>query len=226
MRSVGESLGLLKFTLDESEEEIKKLENERRRIRQDIRLINLLSNRDYKLNSAGYFYGYEDRLQGFKELFSYRECLKLDANINELKDYIDDDYIFRLKYLNRLLIIKESGIINPSISNGCEMILSSRIIPFEDCYLYNRYRYTSSDVDTLGNPIIKNTKSLALYTNQIDYPIVDYVKLKRFNGSEKHYLNDLLKEMSQEEIIDRILSAYDLDLGKLKEKAPKRSLKK
>lgn len=152
--------------------------------------------------------------------------MKLDANINELKDYIDDDYIFRLKYLNRLLIIKESGIINPSISNGCEMILSSRIIPFEDCYLYNRYRYTSSDVDTLGNPIIKNTKSLALYTNQIDYPIVDYVKLKRFNGSEKHYLNDLLKEMSQEEIIDRILSAYDLDLGKLKEKAPKRSLKK
>ena len=212
-------LGILNYIL--REKETNGIESECKIIRQDIRLINLLSNSNYRLNSAGYFYGYEDKLEGFKELFSNKECLKFDVNVNRLENYLDNDYIFRLKNSNKLLIVKESGIIKPNISNGCEMTLSSKIIPIERGYLHSRYRFISNDVDIYGKPIVKSTKCLSLYINQNGYPLVDYVNIRKFNNFERYYFENILKEMTQEEIIERILNKYNLDLGKLKETEPK-----
>ncbi len=173
------------------------------RVDQEINILKMLTNVPNNGDYTKEYHAYESRISEFEDLFNNNECLKLDSF--ESESTIDKDYLFLLDNENMLIINAKKSEKFGYVPDGRNLELRARILPIAGSYgeniNKNIYLYLNPKNNKM-DPVKAN--ALVFYFSKAE-TIKSYRDIDEIDSDGKIYLQDLLKEISLEDIITRVI---------------------
>ena len=188
-------------TITEKEKEIKMLKEKLERTTQDVNIATmLLAAKDQVKTYRGSYYACKDKIKEFEDLFSDDECLKLEKYDGGI---FNKDYVF---LLNDKKVLIMSAILNPDyITASKDLSITARVLPLAGTYGVNR-KISGTHIDSYLRYETYETNIFTIYNDRKGICKNYYRTGIKTTHGDTFYFDEILKEMSIEDIINRVLN--------------------
>ena len=178
------------------------LKDELERLNQDINISSMLLLLKDNEKTYGSYYACRDHIKGFEDSFTDDECLKLEKYDGGL---FNKDYLFLLND-KRVLMMSANAILNPyCISTGNDLSITARVLPLAGTYGVNR-KISGTHIDSYLRYQTYETNIFTVYNDRKGICKNYYRPDVKTTHGDTFYFDEVLKEMSLEDIINRVLT--------------------